>query len=216
MESIVIPPIANAPFSLTLVAEWSRSGSGGTFTLTNQRRILRDGHGRIYQERRLLVPKGSNIKSEMDVFQIMDPTQHTWLNCGPRQKICELLPYRMRTDMNYAPTLGASGSLPDGKGSRQVENLGVSSTSGVNVTGYRETVTLNPGVMGNDQPMVITREFWFSPQLQINLISKVDTPTTGKQVFTVTDLTTSEPDPKFFEVPEGYQIVDHRKPPDSN
>lgn len=212
MESIMVPPILDAPFSLTLVTEWSRPlGTGGTFTLTNQRRILRDGKGRIYQERRVLIPKGSGMKSEMDVFQITDPAQHTWYNCGTRQKICELLPYGLRPDMVFKPALGPSGPLPDGKGFRQSENLGVSNSNGVNTTGYRETTTINPGVFGNDQPMVTTREFWYSPELGINMISIVDAPATGKQVFTTKDLITAEPDPKFFEVPSDYQIVDHRK-----
>lgn len=84
-------------------------------------------------------------------------------------------------------------------------------TNGVDTTGFRETTTINPGVMGNDQPMISTREFWYSAQLGINLISKVDTPQSGKQVFTVKDLTTSEPDPTIFELPEGYKIVDRTK-----
>ena len=218
MESITIPPILDAPFSLTLHTEWSRSlGTGGTYTLTNQRPIMRDGKGRIYQERWLLVPKGGKMKSEMNVFQIMDPAQHTWYNCGTRSKICELLPFNMRSDMAYKPTLGISGSLPNNSGYKQHEDLGVSSTNGVNTTGYRDTTTINPGVLGNDQPMVTIREFWFSPQLEINLISKVDSPQTGRQSFTVTDLITTEPDPKFFDIPDGYKIVDHRKPEaDSN
>jgi hypothetical protein len=42
MESIFIPPLVGAPFSLTLVTEWSRPlGNGGTFTLANRRRIVR-------------------------------------------------------------------------------------------------------------------------------------------------------------------------------
>jgi len=95
---------------------------------------------------------------------------------------------------------------------RQHEELGTSNTGGEDLTGYRDILTLSPGVMGNDQPLVSTRESWYSSHLGINLISKVDTPTTGKQVFTVDRLTTSEPDPKFFEIPEGYKIVDHRRP----
>jgi hypothetical protein len=212
MESITIPPILDSPFSLTLVAEWSRSmGTGGTLTLTNHRRIMRDGKGRIYQERRLLVPKGSKMESEMDVFQITDPAQHTWYNCGTHSKICELLPYGMRPDMVYKPAIGTSGPLPDGKGFRQHEDLGTGISAGVNTNGYRETTTYNPGALGNDQIMVVTREFWYSPQLGINMISKVDTPTTGKQVFTVTELITAEPDPQFFEIPADYKVVDHRK-----
>jgi hypothetical protein len=35
----------------------------------------------------------------------------------------------------------------------------------------------------------------------------VDEPQTGKQVFTVKELTTSEPEASFFEVPADYKIV---------
>jgi len=212
MESIFIPPIANAPFSLTLATEWSRPlGNGGTFTLANQRHIVRDGKGRIYQERWLLVPKGSKIQSRMDVVQITDPMQHTWLNCGVQEKVCELLTYSLVPDMVYKPAIGTTGPLPDGTGFRQHEDLGLSNSNGVNTTGYRETLTLNPGVLGNDRPMITTREFWYSSQLGINLISKIDDPQNGKQAFEVKELTTSEPDPRFFEAPEGYKVVDRRK-----
>jgi hypothetical protein len=62
--------------------------------------------------------------------------------------------------------------------------------------------------MGNDKPMVSSREFWYSPRLAVNLISTVDDPQSGKQVFTVKELSTSEPEPGFFEVPGEYKIVD--------
>ena len=212
MESIFVPPKARAPFSLTLATEWSRPlGNGGTFTLANERRIVRDSKGRIYQERWILVPKGGKIKSHMDVFQITDPEQHTWLNCVTATKVCDLYGYQLTTHDNYQPAVGTSGPLPDGSGFRQHEDLGGGSAEGVETHGYRETTTFNPGVMGNDAPMVTTREFWYSPHLAINMISIVDTPQTGRQVFTVKDLTESEPDPGFFLVPEDYQIVDRRK-----
>jgi hypothetical protein len=216
MESITVPPIVGAPFTLTLVTEWSRSLAGsGTLTLTNQRPIMRDGRGRIYQERWFLVPKGGTQKSELEIIQIMDPVQHTWYNCAVRSKICELLNFNMPTDAVYKPSLGVTGPTPDGKAYRQHEDLGTSSTSGEDVTGSRDILTLNPGVMGNEQPLVSTRESWYSPRLGINLVSKVSSPTSGQQVFTVTSLTTSEPDPKFFEIREGYKIIDHRRPESS-
>ncbi len=212
MESIFVPPIPDAPFTLTLVTEWSRPlGNGGSFTLANQRRIARDGKGRIYQERWLLVPKGGKIASEMNVIQIVDPAEHTTHNCFVREKACEIIGYGLSTQSVYKPRIGSTGPLPDGRGYQQHEELGVSNTAGVDTTGYRETTTLNPGVLGNDQPMVTVREFWYSARLGISLISKVDDPQSGKQVFTVKDLTTSEPDPRLFDVPEGYKIVDHAK-----
>jgi hypothetical protein len=100
--------------------------------------------------------------------------------------------------------------MPNGNGFRTHEDLGVSTTAGIDTQGYRESTTINPGVMGNDKPMVSMREFWYSPQLGINLYSIVDEPSSGKQVFTVKDLSTSEPELSLFEVPEGYKVVDHR------
>jgi len=209
MESIFIPPKAGAPFSLTLATEWARLlGNGGTFTLTNERRIVRDSKGRIYQERWILVPKGSKIKSHMDIFQITDPEQHTWYNCITATKECDLYSYRLTTKDKFQPAIGTSSPLPDGNGFHQHEDLGLGSTEGMDTHGYRETTTINAGVMGNDKPMVSTREFWYSPLLGINLISTVDDPQSGKQLFTVKGLSTSEPEPSFFEVPAEYKIVD--------
>jgi hypothetical protein len=65
--------------------------------------------------------------------------------------------------------------------------------------------------MGSDKPMVVTREFWYSAHLGVNLISIVDEPMTGKQVFTAKELSTAEPDPSFFEVPADYKVIDRLK-----
>ena len=137
--------------------------------------------------------------------------KHTWYNCGVEGKVCELFPYADSTQTAYQPMIGASGSLPDNTGFHQHENLGLRDVSGLETTGYRETTTINAGALGNDRPMVTTREFWYSAQLGINLISKVDDPQNGKQVFTVKDLTTTEPDLIFFDLPEGFKIVDRSK-----
>ena len=212
MQSIFIPPKAGAPFSLTLATEWTRPmDNGGSFTLVNERHIVRDSRGRIYQERWILVPKGGKVKSQMNVFQITDPELHTWFNCEVGTKVCELLEYRLTTTENYQPPIGPSGPLPNGNGFRTHEDLGVADTLGVNTHGYRETLTINEGMMGNDRPMVNLREFWYSPHLGLNLVSIVDEPQSGKQVFRVTELSTSEPDPSYFLVPAGYTVVDHRK-----
>lgn len=211
MESIFIPPKAGAPFDLKLAAEWSRPlPTGGTFALANERRIARDSRGRIYQERWVLVPKGGDIKSQMTVFQITDPDQHTWYNCSPHSRICDLRSYSLTSNIVFKPSLGTSGPLSDGRGYRQVDDLGEDTIQALDTHGYRETTTINPGIMGNDAPMIATREFWFSPQLGINLRSLLDNPQTGKQVFLAREVSTSEPDPALFEVPGDYRIVDRR------
>jgi hypothetical protein len=207
LESIFIPPIPNAPFSLTLETEWSRPlNGGGSYTLVNQRHIMRDSAGRIYQERWLLVPKGGKIESSMNWIQISDPEKHIYYNCAVTNKVCTEMAYGDAGTTVYKPRIGVSGPLPDGNGSQKHDDLGSGNVLGVSTMGYRDTTTINPGVFGNDQPMITMREFWYSPKLGINLISTLDSPKSGKQVFTVSDINTSEPEPQFFSIPKGYTI----------
>jgi hypothetical protein len=71
----------------------------------NERHIGRDGQGRIYEERWVLVPKGSGIKSYMNWIQIADAEQHTLYNCSPQQHICELLGYDPADDLSAVTLL---------------------------------------------------------------------------------------------------------------
>ncbi len=211
LESIFIPPMDKAPFQLTLVTEWTRPlGRDGSYTLTNRRHIMRDSTGRFYQERWFLVPKGGKIESTMNVIQIADPVQHVLYNCFVADKQCKLFRYAGSTTKVYRPDLEPTGPLPDGNGFQTHEDLGSDSRNGCETRGYRDTTTINTGVAGNDRPMITIREFWYCPQLGINLLSTLDGPQSGKQSFTVTELSTSEPDPQYFDVPAGYSVVDRR------
>jgi hypothetical protein len=210
LESITVPSIPNAPFSLTLATEWSRpQPNGGTFTLVNSRPIARDRAGRIYMERWLLTPKGSGIVSRISWIQIEDPVANTYYECNPQHRFCDLReahPTPLRRD----PALTTSGPLKSGKGVHTHTDLGEQSFAGVAVHGYREVSTLNPGTLGNDLPMTTTREFLYSPELGIDLRATLDTPPIGRQTFTVTDINLNDPDPALFQPPSGYKILDHR------
>jgi hypothetical protein len=211
LESIFIPPIQHAAFSLTLATEWSRPlRNGGSYTVVNSRPIKRDSAGRIYEERWLLSPKGTNIPSRMSWIQIADPVAGTLYDCTPRQHLCELNNWIGAHRVALHPELTPPGTVKTAKGSRTHEDLGKQFFAGVPVHQYRDTTTLDPGTMGNDQPMSIIRDFRFSEELGLNLTSVVDNPQFGRQSFTVAELTTTEPDPKFFLPPEGYTIVDKR------
>ena len=215
LQSIFVPFMANAPFSLTVAAEWSRPmANGGTFTTVNSRPIKRDSEGRIYQERWLMSPKGGNIPSRMSWIQIADPVAHTFYECEPRQKVCELRTLRDSLTARFDPERFKSGSLRDAKGddqgTRTHEDLGEGHFAGMRVHEYRDTTTLNSGVMGNDLPMSTVRQYRFSAELGLNLSSILEAPQIGRQVFTVTEVNPTEPDPSFFLPPRGYKVVDHR------
>lgn len=213
LESIVIPPIPHAPFFATLDTEATKySADGATMTFVNERNIARDGQGRIYEERWLLVPKNGNVKSSMNWIQIADPKQRTLYNCSPQRHICDLLVYDPASDLSAAsPRKDTSRALPHGDGNVAWEDLGNRNIAGIDTVGTRETTTMNAGTMGNDQPLISMREYWHSDQLGINLLSIRSNPMFGKQTFTVTEITPGEPDAQMFELPAGYTVNDQRK-----
>jgi len=215
LQSIYIPPLVNAPFTATVNTEWTRPlGEGGAYTFVNQRHVARDSRGRIYEERWLLAPKGSEDRSRMNVIQIADPHARTLYNCytlrTPHQ--CILETFDEPAVKSYTPSVAASGPLPNNMGTRTHEDLGVRTISGIDTVGTRDTTNYNAGVMGSDAPFTAGREYWQAPQLGVNLYSEVTGPSVGKQLFTLSDVTLAEPDPKLFELPEGYTVVDRRKP----
>jgi hypothetical protein len=212
LQSIFVPYLPHAPFSMTLAAEWARPlNNGGTFTTVNSRPIKRDSAGRIYQERWLMAPKGSNMRSQMSWIQIADPVAKTLYQCNARSKVCELFVLGDSTTLRFDPARFSSGPLKDGKGVRTHEDLGPSFFAGVPVHEYKDTLTLNAGAMGNDLPMSTVRHYRFSAELGFNLTSVVEAPQIGKQTFTVTEISTTEPDASWFQPPQGYTVVDHRK-----
>lgn len=210
LQSIVIPPMTNAPFSLTLQTEWVQTLSdGGTITMGNERHIARDKAGRIFQERKFIMPKTQAQYSRITFLQISDPSTHVYYNCGmlDDKHLCSEHAYSDTTSTVVNPLGPPPGPLPNGIGNATRENLGESTMEGVTTTGMRESVTYNPGVFGNDNPMTIQREYWFAPKLGINLLSRRTDPRFGTQTFTVTNLSLDEPDPQLFKLPKGFKVA---------
>lgn len=211
MESIVVPPIPNAPFTATLATEWARpTPDGGTITLVNQRQIARDSQGRLYEQRWALVPKGGDVKSIMTWIQVADPNQKTVYNCNVIRQTCDLLAYNPAPDLAAAQPAIPRGPVRNARDSIDVENLGTRIVAGMDTVGTRVTTTLAPGTIGNDRPVTRTTESWRSEPLAINLISVRTAPLTGTQTFTITELDANPPDPQLFQPPDGFRIVDKR------
>jgi hypothetical protein len=51
------------------------------------------------------------------------------------------------------------------------------------------------------------KEFWYSPRLGINVITKRFDPRHGVQNFVVSNINQSEPDAKLFQPPADYRLV---------
>ena len=143
LESIVIPPKLNAPFTLLLQTEWVRGlPDGGSIATVNERRIARDAEGRIYMERWYLVPKDGKVKSEMTAIQISDSSNHTLYSCfmlDPKKR-CVLVTYTPSPNAVFKFQGPPTGPLPDGMGEAIHEDLGTQLVSGVETIGTRHIV----------------------------------------------------------------------------
>lgn len=88
------------------------------------------------------------------------------------------------------------------------ENLGDQTINGIQATGTRLTTTIPAGKMGNDQPINVVSENWYSSELKATVMSKHTDPWSGQLTTQFTNVNTSEPDPSLFTVPSDYKIVD--------
>jgi hypothetical protein len=213
LQSISIPPLANAPFTATVTTEWTHlMPDGTTATVKNKRIVARDSTGRIFQERRYFSPTGDRQPPPLSNLQYLDPNRHEFFDCVPAQKSCQALEYR-RSAMEKMPAnmngLMACGCASPAMAGAKIEHeaLGEKTIEDVQVTGSREITTIATGVIGNERPEPIVKEFWYSPRLGVNLVVKRFDPRSGVQNFEVSNISLSEPDPKLFEPPAEYRIT---------
>jgi hypothetical protein len=93
----------------------------------------------------------------------------------------------------------------------KTEDLGRQTMEGVTVEGRRVTTTIAPGEMGNDQPIVIINETWYSPDLQTMVLSKRSDPRSGETVTRMTNISRSEPAHLLFEPPADYKMTEGKQ-----
>jgi hypothetical protein len=203
VAGIEVLPAAGRPFSGRGTTEWTRNLDEGSVVVTHLfAMVARDSEGRIYRERRHFVPANSDQEPKRVEFTILDPVAHTRTTCTVVPSHCVVTGYHAPTTFTLRP----AGPFDDGKRTLSRESLGSDTIDGINVVGSRETVSINAGVVGNSQPLATTREFWYSPDLQVNLSIIRKDPREGTQVIRVIDLSRSEPDPAMFQVPAGFVV----------
>lgn len=103
----------------------------------------------------------------------------------------------------------STGRLPDDP-APTTENLGDQTIEGIHATGTRMTTTIPAGQMGNEQPILVTSERWYSPDLKATVMTKHTDPWAGELKTQFTNVSASEPDSSLFRVPSDYKIVDEK------
>jgi TonB family protein len=88
------------------------------------------------------------------------------------------------------------------------EQLSKQMIEGVECEGTRSVTTLPAGAIGNERPIETVNETWYSPELQMMILSKRSDPRFGESTYRVTNIVRSEPDAALFQIPSDYVIID--------
>jgi hypothetical protein len=209
VQSIDVPPIANSPFSANVVTELTTiMPDGSKATLWNHRLIARDSSGRVLQERRWFDPHGDTQETRLGQLQYDDPNLQEMTVCDPGSKTCRVYKHMYNTSLpNQSGSLPPKLTLANGS-TIESESLGHNTVQGLDCLGSRQITTIPGGVVGAEKPQPVVKEFWYAPNLGVNLITKrFDPRVSSIQNFTVTQLIQSEPDRKIFLLPEGFTVV---------
>jgi hypothetical protein len=101
---------------------------------------------------------------------------------------------------------------PDSKNTK-TESLGKRNIEGVVAEGTRVTHTIPAGEIGNERPIDVVSERWYSPELQTLVMTRQSDPRAGETIYKLTNLRRGEPARQMFEVPSDYTVTSEPVPP---
>lgn len=80
--------------------------------------------------------------------------------------------------------------------------------AGIKATGQLRSYEIPAGELGNRNPIVVSDETWYAPELRITLSSKHSDPRTGDALFRVENIKREEPAPALFLLPADYAVTE--------
>jgi hypothetical protein len=209
VPGVDVLPIPGMPFTGRGHTVFTRTADGGiSLTSYLEANVGRDSQGRVYRESHHFGPAGVDPQTTLYESYVLDPVAHTRTDCIYAIHRCNITSYYPKLSFAALP----AGPFDKGQRFLTREALGNQTMEGLDVIGTRETITYAPGVIGNDQPIASSKEFWYSPDLKTNLAVTRKDPREGTTVIHVTIFSRAEPDPAIFAVPPGFTVQDDRHP----
>ena len=101
---------------------------------------------------------------------------------------------------------GAGAEYHWSKAETKTEKLGARNVEGVKAEGTRITTTIPAGAIGNEQPIQIVNENWYSPELQVIVMTSHSDPRFGQTTYKLTNVLRAEPAATLFQVPSDYTV----------
>jgi hypothetical protein len=222
--------VKGAPYSAEASTETVQVlGDGNRISRKIVNSVARDGEGRTRREETMGQPGSAAQRKFIFISDPVARTTYVLDNNSKEAHATQSMQYRamskeveakmaaeraremVRTVTNFhgnsEHSVGVAVSGEPKSGSEKVEQLGTRTIQGVPAEGRRVTNTIAAGEIGNDRPIEVVRETWYSSDLQITLMSTTSDPRIGTTTYQVTSLQRGEPSPSLFEVPSEYTTV---------
>lgn len=204
--------VAGAPYSASAVTETTQTlADGNHIRHSTKSSVSRDSQGRTRREQSLNGLGVGQAALPTLVF-IQDPVAQTSYVLEADTKIAR------STSMGGKAMTPPAGSYqmkvmqkvkaPDVKS----ESLGAQSINGVRADGSRLTRTIAAGEMGNEKPIEVVTDTWYSSELQAVVRSKTSDPRVGETTFELQNVDRSEPSASLFTVPADYTVQEGKGP----
>ena len=216
-------PIVGAPYSADISTDVVQSlADGNRIEHHTSSSVARDGQGRTRREQQLMAIGGMLPQMDGRIITIMDPVSRVHYSLDPARKVAmrSPLPVIKRTEgMARAGVAGvavnAFGPGPLGAQAlmmntaskdARTESLGTSEIEGVQAQGTRTVVTIPAGAIGNQAPIEMVSEQWYSAELGTVVMSRRSDPRFGETTYRLQNIVRAEPAPELFQVPADYTL----------
>ena len=111
------------------------------------------------------------------------------------------------TASRLGPLAGAMGDMKWAS-KATTKDLGTRDIEGVKAEGKLRSYEIPAGEVGNRNPIVVSDESWYSPDLHVTLLSKHSDPRSGDNVYRLAGIKRDEPAAALFTVPSDYTVKD--------
>jgi len=204
--------VKGAPFSAVATSETTQTlADGNRIVRKTQTNLYRDSEGRFRKEVTLPAIGPLAASGQPHSFiHISDPVAGTAYVLEPDQKVARQMPgpggMKVRTGGGPGGNMFYRHFKGSAEGTAKTESLGPQTIEGMNTEWTRTTRTIPAGEIGNEQPITVVSERWYSADLQMDVKSTHSDPRFGNTTYTLTNIQRAEPAASLFAVPSDYTI----------
>ena len=200
--------VTGVPMSGDLVVTRDTTlADGNRIHTQTQTKVYRDANGRVRREVGFELNTPATGSAKRNMIIITDPVAGKRYVLSPQNKTAHVMPLHPPKHGQGPPPPpdGEAGPKPDNANVAR-EPLGAKTINGLQATGTRVTRTIPAGKIGNENPIQVVTDRWYSTDLQLPLTTTHTDPLMGTVTTNLTNINRAAPDASLFQVPSDYKV----------